>query len=270
MQGLSTLPDIAVISVATNRYLDYWKHLVLSADQFLQPGAQLIFYVFTDDTDQASQVTEHTLRSRVIPIPVPPMNWPDATLLRYELFAQVWSHISQEIVMHLDADMLVCAECRFTPEEIALPTGIAFVRHPGFRRASLGSTLKLYLQHPRYLFGDSRLWLRNGGLGTWESSRKSLAFVPRRNRDVYVCGGTWLGLREPLGQMVELLASRTRSDLDQGVVAAWHDESHLNWYASNFGYFLFDSDKCFARGYRNLGDLEPQIIAVDKGENRTR
>ena len=79
-----------------------------------------------------------------------------------------------------------------------------------------------------------------------------------------------MGLREPLGVMIDELANRTRRDLQRGVVAIWHDESHLNWFASYHAHELLDSEKCYAEGLPNLKDLIPEIIAVEKGGNRTR
>jgi hypothetical protein len=70
--------------------------------------------------------------------------------------------------------------------------------------------------------------------------------------------------------MIRVLADRTREDLDRGIIATWHDESHLNWFASGHAHQLMDSQKCYAPGYKNLSDIWPEIIAVDKGDDRTR
>jgi hypothetical protein len=266
----SQLPDLAILSVATNRYLNYWEKLVISADRLLQPGARLNFYVFTDNPDHARNVEGQAHRSRIIPIEVPALGWPEATLLRYELFSDALDQIREPIVIHLDADMLLTAECIIDPGPSDWPGGIAVVRHPGFRRPSLARRLRLYLAAPRFVWSDIRSWFRFGALGTWEASRASRAYVPRRDRHVYVCGGTWMGFREPISQMIRVLAIRTRQDLSEGVIAVWHDESHLNWFVSITPHYLFDSEKCFAPGYRNLLDLAPEILAVDKGTQRTR
>ena len=273
LKGAALTPGVSsvgVVTVATNRYLNYWREMAMTADQHLAPGAGLTFYVFTDQPNEARRFSAELSRSQVFPIRISNLGWPEATLLRYEVFSEFWHRVREDVIAHLDADMIVARPTYIHPRPELWPNGIAFVRHPGFRRPSQGRRLQLYLKSPRYLKGDFACWCRHGALGSWETSRQSLAYVPRKMRNVYVCGGTWMGLRESLGDMISMLADRTAVDTSRGVVATWHDESHLNWYASRHEHFLFDSEKCFAPGYRNLRDLNPEIIAVDKGEDRTR
>ena len=262
--------NVAILTVATNLYLDYWKQMVHSAERYLAPGSNLTFYVFTDKPDEARAFGDSLSRSKIVSITTPSLDWPEATLLRYELFCDSWDQIHGELIIHIDADMLFVSETTFKPDPTEWRGGIALVRHPGFRRPSLSKQPKLYLGAPQMLIWDLRRWRRVGAQGDWETSEDSLAYVPRRDRHTYVCGGTWMGLREPLGIMISELATRTRSDLQRGVVAIWHDESHLNWFASNHVHELFDSEKCFAERHPNLDDLIPEIMCVDKGLNRTR
>lgn len=79
-----------------------------------------------------------------------------------------------------------------------------------------------------------------------------------------------MGLREPFVDLCAELSRRTRADLDNDIIAVWHDESHLNWYASRHETTLLDSSYCYALGLPGLQDLEPVIIAVDKNDDRTR
>ncbi len=262
--------DVVVLTVATNLYIDYWKQMVQSAEQHLAPGSDLTFYVFTDQPDEARQFGNTLIRSNVVPIVIPSLGWPEATLLRYELFRDSWHLIMGEVVIHLDADMLFVSDTYLNPDPAEWLGGIALVRHPGFRRPRFSRLPKLYLAAPLLLVWDLKRWLRLGGLGDWEVSQDSLAYVPRKRRHTYVCGGTWMGLREPLGVMINELADRTRRDLQRGVVAIWHDESHLNWFASTHAHELLDSEKCYAEGHPNLEDLYPEIIAVAKDGHFTR
>lgn len=266
----STNKDVAILTVATNLYIDYWKQMVQSAEQYLEPGSDLTFYVFTDQSDEAKKFGQSLIRSKIVPIDIPSLGWPDATLLRYELFRDSWDQIQGEVVIYLDADLLFVSETALNPNPAEWQGGIALARHPGFRRPSLSKRTKLYLSTPQMLVLDLRGWMRLGALGAWETSHNSLAYVPRKQRTTYVYGAIWMGLREPLGVMINELATRTRSDLQRGVVAIWHDESHLNWFASTHTHELLDSEKCFVEGFPNLNNLTPEIMCVDKGSNKTR
>lgn len=266
----SASKKVAILTVATNLYIDYWKQMVQSAEQYLAPASDLTFYVFTDQLDEAKKFGNFLIRSKIVPIEIPSLGWPEATLLRYELFHDSWHQVQGEIVIHLDADMLFVAKTDLIPDPAEWQGGIALVRHPGYSRPRISKLPKLYLRAPQMLIWDLKRWLRLGGLGDWEVSQDSLAFVPRKQRRIYVCGGTWMGLREPLGDMIGELSKRTREDLQRGVIAKWHDESHLNWFASTHTYELLGSEKCYAEGLPNLEDINPQIIAVAKDGKFTR
>lgn len=266
----SQIRSVGVVTVATNRYLEYWREMALSADQHLFAELDVVMHVFTDRADEAKEMSGDFRRITVNPIPIDALGWPGATLLRYSLFDQHQDALQQDLLMHLDADMQVVAEVgpELRPQD--WPNGIALVRHPGYRRPRWSQRLPLYAKHPRMAARDVTLKLHSGGVGSWESREVSRAYVPRERRKTYVCGGTWMGLREPFQAMVHELAERTNADTDEGTMAIWHDESHLNWYASHHDTALLSSEYCYALGFANLADLQPRIVAVDKGSERTR
>lgn len=258
------------MTVATNRYIDYWTEMAISADKHLFPGHRLVLHVFTDQVARAREAARILKRAEVDIVEIEPYGWPEATLLRYEVFAAYRDRLTQDVLMHLDADMLIVGDVGPELDPASWIGGIALVRHPGFRRPSATRSFVQYVRHPRRLLADILAWRAAGALGSWEQDARSRAFVPRKLRQIYVCGGTWMGLRDALVPLVSLLAERVRVDLDEGTIAIWHDESHLNWYASHYEHTLLDSGYCFALGWDQLADLEPLIIAVDKGNDRTR
>lgn len=262
--------SVGVVTVATNRYIDYWYEMALSADRHLFPGHPVVLHVFTDRAADVRAMSGDLANVIVNPVPIEALGWPEATLLRYEVFDSHGSDLQQDLLMHLDADMLVARDVGPELEPAAWPGGIALVRHPGYRRPSLLQRMSLYAGEPRLAMSDSYAYAKNGAIGSWETDKRSRAFVPRGIRKVYVCGGTWFGLRTAFLSMVHELAVRTRADFDEGVIAVWHDESHLNWFASGHRTALLGSEYCFAPGFANLSDLTPKIIAVDKADDRTR
>lgn len=261
---------IGVVSVATNRYVDYWGRMARSADLHLFTGHDVVLHVFTDNIPGVLDVTPDLKRVAVNPIRIEGLTWPEATLLRYEVFSAYRAHLDQDVLVHLDADMLISADFGAELSPIMWPGGIALVRHPGYRRPAGSRRARLYASHPGVAMRDAYSMLRFGGIGRWETDPASTAFVPRGMRSTYVCGGTWFGLREPFLSMTDELASRTRRDLDRGHIAVWHDESHLNWFASTTATELLDSSYCFAEGLPGIAELSPRIVAVDKDDDRTR
>jgi hypothetical protein len=189
--------------------------------------------------------------------------------LRYEFIAQALPAVSCERLMHIDADMLV-VEPVFDLESQNWTGGLAFVRHPGFRRPQGQAALQYYLRHPNALRLDAKLRRKIGALGAWETDPMSAAFVARPARRNYVYGAIWMGLNERFAEMCEELALCVQRDSAADLMAIWHDESHLNRYASEHPHTLLDSDLAFVYGWKNLIDLRPRIVAVEKGARQTR
>ncbi|MDO8733468.1 MAG: hypothetical protein Q7L55_13000 [Actinomycetota bacterium] len=267
---MSELDSIGVVSVATNQYLDYWFDMAKSADLHLFQGHEVVLHVFTDRAKDAREMAKSLTRVKVDAVQIDALGWPEATLLRYEIFNSHQEHLREDLLLHLDADMLLVEDVGAELDPKQWNNGIALVRHPGFRRPSFWHRIALYLRKPRLAIADARLKALAGGLGGWESDHQSLAYVPRTLRKSYVCGGTWMGRHYELVSMIGELAKRTRTDLDSGVIAVWHDESHLNWYFSHHATTILGSEYCYAIGYPNITDLHARIIAVDKGNERTR
>ena len=261
---------VGVVSLATNRYVEYWKQLAESVDQHFFPGHEVTMHVFTDRVDEVIAFAPTLERIRVNAVAIDALTWPEATLLRYEVFDSHREQLVQDVLVHLDADMLIAADVGTEFSAGAWPNGICLVRHPGYRRPAGRARGSLYARHPGIAIRDLSSEVRYGGIGRWETDSTSLAFVPRDARKTYVCGGTWFGRRDPFLAMVHELAGNTREDLDRGKIAVWHDESHLNAFRSRTDTALLDSDYCFAQGLPGLADLTPRIIAVDKSDDRTR
>lgn len=262
--------SVGVVTVATNRYIDYWFEMALSAERYLFLGHNVVLHVFTDRVAEVKLMALQFSRITINVLEIDQLKWPEATLLRYEIFDLHRDFLQQDVLMHLDADMLVVENVGPELQPLNWPGGIALVQHPGYRRPTGRQLASLYGHNPRKLVSDVVTTVRLGGIGNWEVDPASRAFVPRSHRKRYSCGGTWMGLREPFLSMIRELAQRVRADLDEGIIAKWHDESHLNWFAAENETGILGSEYCYAAGLPNLVDLRPRILAVDKGNERTR
>jgi hypothetical protein len=108
--------------------------------------------------------------------------------------------------------------------------------------------------------------IRVGGIGAWEMRPQSAAFVPRECRTQYFCGGTWFGPRHDIGEMLKGLSNQVSEDKNNGMIAKWHDESHLNKWANENRHTVSSPELCFDETYPQLKKLKPSIIAVRKKE----
>ena len=257
--------DLTIFSVATDRYIRYWSEMVGSFFNTNSHSVKIQWVVLTDKAEEIDPDLIAKLDKSLLVSKIPHQVWPLPTILRYQFLASIAEQVLGRIVMHLDADMLFVGEIDFTELEGSLgQKGVSLVRHPGYFRPIGRKKFIFYVKSPRYFVRDIKTYLRFGGLGTWERNKESKAFVPRAKRKDYVCGGTWLGRRKEIFTLCNELSSRISKDFDRGIVAVFHDESHLNWYQTKNQFNLLNPELCFDPSYPQLRNLTPKIQAVDK------
>ncbi len=259
-------PTIGVMSVATNLYFDYWKKMVLSADKHSVKSDRVTFFVFTEQIDKIEKFSNTLKNVEVKGIEISPYGWPEATLLRYQIFCDSYENMKTDILMHLDADMFIASNPWKIIKQLLNKNQVCLIQHPGFWRDKGMQRLLFYMVRPLMAYRDLRMKLKLGGIGAWETHTSSLAFVPREFRNNYYCGGTWFGRREKIGIMMEKLSNQVSDDSKNGVIAKWHDESHLNQWATQNRHSFYSPELCFDETYPQLRKLKPQIIAVRKKE----
>lgn len=256
--------SIGIMSVATNIYVDYWKQMALSANEVTTPSDQIYFFVFTDQPESVESFAQGLENVYVTTFRIPSFGWPEATLLRYEIFTSRISEMNTDILMHLDSDMLFKASPWDRIKGQSMENNVCLVSHPGYWRPKRAKKLRAYIKSPTLLYQDARVMLKMGGNGAWETRRFSMAFVERKDRKNYVCGGVWFGARAAIGELMSNLKTSVSSDLNKNIIATWHDESHLNRWSRSNSHTLENPELCFDETYAQLDSLIPQIIAVKK------
>lgn len=254
------MTTLGILTIATNNYLDYWFDQVSSLASHPNGDLCITIHVFTDQRIRAQQLSSN------IPFPVivhdiPNYVWPKASLYRYDIFSSFRDQIGEEILMHLDADMIFRSGITSTQLKQPMRNGICLVKHPGFFRPKGFELVRFYLSNPKNLLADLHCTFSMAALGTWEKRKESSARVERSKRKNYSCGGTWWGLRSNILELCDLLSARVRSDEEKGITALWHDESHLNWWSSRHPHGFSDPQFCYVTGYPQLQGISPIIEA---------
>jgi hypothetical protein len=261
---------VGIVSIATNHYIAYWEELVTSSREKLFINDSVKFHLFTDKKVMAIEFARNNIDLDICIHEIPSFGWPEATLLRFSIITSEAKHFDEEFLVYLDADMRVLTKSEDSIREL-LPSGkMTLVRHPGYFRGFGLARFSLYLSSPKLFFGDIMRLTRLGGIGSWETNRLSQAFVPRQKRKIYFCGGIWGGPRDLFLSMCGQLSAQVERDLSLDYIAMWHDESHLNQWASENSIKVLGPEYCFEPTYKNLRGIEGIIEAVNKSESPNR
>lgn len=237
-------PRIGIIHIATGPYKMFTERFVSSGVTGFEDGFQKVFYLITDDPDQFAGL-ENSLNCMVRHLKIDHEPWPSPTLKRFEYIAKLKSQFIADGVTHLffvNANAVFISANPVT-ELIAAGKPIGFVQHPGF--------------------------LDDPSSATFESQKESLAYIPDLNptSETYVQGFFYGGETEAFLKMVLELRDRVQDDLDRGVIAVWHDESHLNWARISRWRdqsLVFDFGYAFPEGWKI--DAPCRILSLDKSK----
>lgn len=183
---------IGLLIIATNKYVDFLQPLITSADTFFLTSEEVEYFVFTN-----MDISINSNR-KINYIKIDHKPWPWMTLGRYEIFDTHNNLLKgMEYLYYTDVDMLFVDN---VDAEI------------------LGK--RVATQHPGYY--NSR--------GTPEYRPESLAYVFPFEPMQYFAGGFNGGSSEEYLKMSNILSNNIKKDFENGIVAIWHDESHINRY----------------------------------------
>lgn len=182
--------SIAIVLIATWKYSKFIDGTVKGIRKFFFPKSNVEIFLHTD----SDECYDADYIKKIDHEP-----WPLITLKRYHLIvdnADIYSKYDQ--VFYLDIDVIIK---NYVNEDI-LSNKLTVVRH--------------------YLFTDSD--------GTPERNPESLAYIPEGESHTYVAGGFWGGPSAVIIEFCKQMKNNIEKDLKKGIIAIWHDESHLNAY----------------------------------------
>jgi hypothetical protein len=225
---LINMGTMTIFTIATGKYFGYFLRLLPELKQHTKSSAVQVVCLASRSTP-ASFGSE---RFSVEILPIPDLPWPEITLNRYEEILRNSEKIKGDTFIWLDADTQILSD--LVPERLFEAGKISVAKHPAFRppsffdvlgrRASLGGWLESRMQT---IINPST------ERGAWETRESSKSYVRPDQKRHYVQGSAWGGPTKKVLEMCRELASRTTLDKNQGIVAVWHDESHLNWWVAN-------------------------------------
>lgn len=183
--------------IATHKYDRFIKGLIDSAKEFFLTDEDVKFIVYTD-----SEFCLNSSDPQIFTIKITHEPWPGPSLKRFHYFQLSMNTIEEsDFSFYIDVDSFFSK--KITLEDLGVKEG--FVGMIG--------TL-----HPGYY--DT--------CGTPERRQISKAFIPYTASNKYFCGGFFGGNSKDFLEACRRLQKDIDDDFSNGVIAIWHDESHLN------------------------------------------
>lgn len=228
---------VAVLYIGIGQYINFWHDFYSSMERYFLPNSTKDYYIFTDahnidfqDNKNVNKIFQENL------------GWPGNTLYRFKMFSSIADELlAYDYVFFMNAN-IVCLQNILEDELLGTGEDLIVVQHPGFFHAQA-------YQFP------------------YERRRKSLAFIPYTQGEIYAFGAINGGKSQAYIKMVMELSRRVDLDNEKGVVAIWHDESHLNRYI-----YEYDNIKVLSPQYAYPEDCpaewnlqyNPKILLLDK------
>nr|XP_040047321.1 globoside alpha-1,3-N-acetylgalactosaminyltransferase 1-like isoform X3 [Gasterosteus aculeatus aculeatus] len=197
--------NITIIATvfAVGKYIMFLKRFLETAEQHFFVGFKVHIYVFTDRPNEVPPVTMASGRRLIVRLVPTAKRWQEISARRMELIQMVIEEQlpnNRNYIFCLDVDSQFHG--RWGSESLG---GLVAVTHPG------------YYRDPRSKF-------------PYERRPSSRAYLAPGEGDFYYCGGAFGGLLQEVHHLAKTCRHNFEADAQEGIEAAWQEESHLNRY----------------------------------------
>tara|TARA_R100000278_G_scaffold36568_1_gene32828 strand:- start:2171 stop:2890 length:720 start_codon:yes stop_codon:yes gene_type:complete len=230
---------VAISFIGTNKYLNFLPQYYENIEKYFLPKSEKTILAFTD-----GQLNETPENLKVFV--QEHLDWPFITLKRFEIINKAREIISDhDWFVFIDADALVVD--RIDEDEFFTDKPLFGVHHPcHFLK------MQPHTESP----------------GAYEQNPKSEAYVDLSKGlpDIYWQGCLWGGQVPQVCDMIDDLQARINRDLENDIVAVWHDESQINKYFLEriTDVHTFDSSYAFPEVFESYCNFSPKIVHLAK------
>tara|TARA_X000000368_G_scaffold337227_1_gene275017 strand:+ start:993 stop:1712 length:720 start_codon:yes stop_codon:yes gene_type:complete len=234
---------VAITFIGTNKYLDFLPQYYENIEKYFLPNTEKVILAFTDgelnDVPRNLKVykQEH-------------LDWPYITLKRFEIINKARDVIDEcDWLIFIDADALVV-------DKIS--------EYEFFRDKPLFG-----VHHPCHFLGMEP---HTKAPGAYEQNPKCEAYVDTSNGlpPIYWQGCLWGGKVPEVCAMIDELEARVNRDLDNDIVALWHDETQINRYflERTEDVHTFGPEFAFPEVFEAQCNFSPKIVHLAKDNSK--
>ena len=195
---MNSVMRITLNLIATNKYTAFLPEILDSIDEYFFRDSDVDVIIHTNQDIRKDLFENRRFRQIINKIEHEP--WPYTTLKRFHYFDSTSDIIlKSDYCFYIDVDSLFV---KSIGTEILPVKGLIGTIHPCLYQ----------------------------GEGSPERNPSSEAYIPYGSNNRYFCGGFIGGTSNEFLEMSREIISRIQKDLDNGIIAVWHDESHINKY----------------------------------------
>jgi len=229
------MTSTALLSVVVGRYTIFWDRFYRTARAHVLKQHRLEFFVFTDQPEFFAPYVAADPHIQVQPIANE--GWPNVVLNCHHYFLLQEAALSRhDYLFFLNVNLVFNTDIG---DDILPADGheLTATLHPGF------------FDKPPDEF-------------TYERRPESAAYIPYGAGKYYFTGAFSGGRAGAYLDLCRELAARIDDDRERGIIAVWHDESHLNAYMSDRACHILPPSYFYPEGV----DIpyEEKITVLDK------
>jgi hypothetical protein len=189
---------IGIMYLATGRYICFWEEFFKSAEKFLFPEHEKVYFVLTDNEHIYAEENDNVKKYFY-----PKLSWPEAGLMKYDAFLKAKEEFKDiDYLYYFNANMVFIDKIG---DEIL----------PDEKNGNLAIAVWANFWHNR----DNLEYPYNRDVNCW-------AYIPEKQGEYYFMGGLYGGKTKEFVEMCEFLNGKIKEDLEKDVIA--HDESYAN------------------------------------------
>jgi hypothetical protein len=222
---------VAILYICTGNYVKFFDAFYQSCQQYFLKDAEKTYFVFTDKLDISNAPNVIITEKKCA-------GFPADSLFRFDMFLSKKETLkSFDYIYFFNSNALFVEPIglEFLPDE----TGLVGAEWPGSRKP---------FKHPMFY--------------PYETRQESLARIHKSDgygKFIYFMGGVNGGKSDAYLTMCEELAQNIQKDYEHGIIACFHDESHINKYFRTHKCKILTREYCWPEEWPH-NEFSPKLI----------
>lgn len=230
---------VGILYICTGKYSIFWSSFYEACEKWFLPDVEKHYFVWTDDNEIIVNESKYN-RTHIFYQELEA--WPLPTLRRYHYFLSQEDELRKmDYLIYMNSNLIVQKKIKSVDIMPRDEERLFMTISPGpYANAPINFA--------------------------YDRNPECSAYIPEGEGKYYLAGGFNGGHTEDYLEMARIIDERTENDYKKGVIARWHDESHINRYMIDYvkPYRLVSPAYLYPEGWNQ--PFECKILILDKNK----